>query len=140
MVAGWVLATAVFVKVLSCMATNEARVIAASTPSAWPVSPYYNYWVNGTQYYNPVILTPTTVLSIAFVNESDRAIEHIEFGVFSGDTLVLKVRDSGRFSPGVTIKHDLRLNAGAFPLPSGELRCVALDAKTALNSAARSHL
>ncbi len=126
MLAGWVLAAALLVKVLSCMATDEARVVAVNTPSAWPVSPYYNYWDNGSIYYNPTIFAPKPVLDIAFVNQSDRPITSVEFGLYAGDKLLTRVRDAGRFSPGVTIEHQLRLPGNVFPLPSGEVRCVAL--------------
>ena len=126
MFAGWVFAAALLVKVLTCMATNEARVVAANTPPAWPVSPYYNYWDNGSLYYNPTVFAPKPLLSIAFINQSARAIEEVQFGVFSGDTLLAKVRDLGHFAPGATIRHDLPLSGYVFPLPSGEIRCVAL--------------
>lgn len=128
MFAGWVFAATVLVRVINCMATNESRIIAVSTPPAYSVSPYYNYWDNGSLYYNPTILAPKPTLSIAFVNESIRVIKEVEFAVFSGDTLVMKVRDSGHFAPGVTIDHALRLRADVFPLPSGPIRCVALSA------------
>lgn len=130
MFAGWVLAATLLVKVLNCLATDEPRVVAVSTPSGWTVSPYYNYWDNGTQYYNPLVFSPKPTLSIAFVNQSDRAIRSVEFGLFAGDTLVTKIRDAGHFAPGVTIEHELRLSAGAFPLPSGEVRCVPLNVTT----------
>ncbi|MBV8637482.1 MAG: hypothetical protein JO322_05305 [Candidatus Eremiobacteraeota bacterium] len=127
MFAGWVLAATLLVNVLDCMATNDARVVAVPTPPAWPVSPYYNYWDNGTEYYNPTILAPKPTLSIIFVNASDRLIREIVFGVYAGDSLVTEVRDAGRFSPGAKIRHDLRLRAEVFPLPSGALRCVPLS-------------
>lgn len=128
MIAGWVLAATLLVNVLDCIATNDAHVVAMSTPPGWSasVSPYYNYWDNGTQYYNPTVFAPKPTLSIRFVNVSDRIIREILFGVYAGDSLVAKVRDAGRFSPGATIQHDLRLKAEVFPLPSGTLRCVPL--------------
>lgn len=126
MFAGWVLAATLLVNVLDCMATNDARVVAVPTPPAWPVSPYYNYWDNGTEYYNPTVLAPKPMVSITFVNASDRVIRDIVFGVYAGETLVTKVRDAGRFSPGAKIQHDLRVNAEVFPFPSGLLRCVPL--------------
>ena len=128
MFAGWVFAAALLVKVLSCIATNDAHVVAASTPPAWPVSPYYNYWESGSLYYNPTIFAPKPTLSIAFVNQGDRAIKEVQFGIFSGDTLLAKVHDAGRFAPGVTIKHDLPLSGYVFPLPPGAIRCAAIDA------------
>ncbi len=127
MFAGWVLAATLLVHVLDCMATNDAHVLAVSTPSAFPVSPYYNYWDNGAQYYNPTIFAPKPTLSISFINESDRIVRTIEFGVYAGDALVAKVRDSGHFSPRTTINHDLRLDSEVFPLPSGPIRCAALS-------------
>src|SRR5690242_19640642 len=114
MLAGWVLAAARLVKVLHCTATDEARVIALNTPPAWPVSPYYNYWDNGTVYYNPTIFAPKPMLSIEFVNVSARAMRCIAFGVYAGGTLVAKVRDAGHFAPGTAIKHDLRLSSNVF--------------------------
>lgn len=130
MFAGWVLAATLLVNVLDCLATNDAHLVAVPTPPAFPVSPYYSYWDNGTQYYDPVVFAPKPVLSIRFVNESDRTIHDIVFGLYAGDTLVTKVRDTGRFSPGATIQHDLRLKPEVFPLPSGALRCVPLDVTT----------
>lgn len=138
--AGVVLAATLVVKVLSCLATDESHVVAVNTPPAYPVSPYYNYWNNGTLYYNPTIFAPKPVLSIVFVNESDQLLKTVEFGLFVGDTLVAKVRDSGRFSPGVVIRHDLGLPGNVFPLPSGTVHCAALDSKTPLNSLMHSHL
>jgi hypothetical protein len=128
MIAVWVFAAATLVKVLSCMATDEPQVIAVNTPPAFPVSPYYNYWQNGTQYYNPTVFAPKPTLSIAFVNEGNSPIKSVEFGVFAGDTLVAKVRDSGHFAPGAEIKHELRLSGYVFPLPSGAVHCAALEA------------
>src|SRR5215469_4618103 len=121
MFAGWVFAATLLVKVLNCMATDDAHLVAVPTPPAWPVSPYYNYWDNGTIYYNPTVFASKPALSIAFMNEGVRALNSIVFGVFAGDRLLTKVRDSGHFAPGATIEHELRLNGAVFPLPSGAI-------------------
>lgn len=136
MCAAFVLAAALLVKVLSCTATDQPNISAASTPPAWPVSPYYNYWENGNLYYNPLVFAPKPQVSISYVNERDRPITAVEFGLYIGDQLIAKVRDAGHFSPGVTITHDLRLPGNVFPLPSGALRCEALSV-TALSAGSR---
>jgi hypothetical protein len=126
--AGWVLAAAsTIVKVLSCEASDQQTVVSRATPPAFPVSPYYSYWDNGVQFYNPMVFDAKPTLDIAYVNQGQHTIKEIAFGLYVDDKLIAKVHDSGRFSPNAQINHELKLKPNIFPLPAGTVHCVPLE-------------
>ena len=50
----------------------------------------------------------------------------IEFGLVARGTLIAEVRDVGKFSPNIEIKHSFGLSPNVFPIGTGLPQCVAL--------------
>lgn len=98
-------------------------------PGYYPRGRYMWPDVYGNRYYQRPITRTAPVLSIDYVNVSQRPITSIEFGLIARGQLVAEVRDVGTFSPGAEIKHRFGISPNVFPLGTGLPRCVALRAR-----------
>jgi hypothetical protein len=65
-------------------------------------------------------------LSINYKNVGDKVAKIVDFGLVARGTLVAEVRDVGKFSPNITIKHTFGLSPNVFPLGTGLPLCVPL--------------
>ena len=114
------------VHVAQCSPARQHRVVTQGySIGYYPVGRYFWSDMYGRRYYQaPYVGDPT--LSIDYSNATEQTMKEIEFGlVISGD-LVAEVRDSGTFSPGVSIKHEFGLSPNIFPLRSSIVHCVPL--------------
>ncbi len=120
------------VRVNRCDPTNHVTTTSTGyAPGYYPGGRYYWRDPYGRNYYQyPYSVSTTTRenprLSIDFVNSTDKSMKTIEFGLVARGMLVAEVRDVGKFSPGVEIKHEFGLNPNVFPLGTGLPQCVPL--------------
>lgn len=76
-------------------------------------------------YYQPPI-SPSGTLYIDYKNATEHEMKTIEFGLVARGHLVEEVRDVGKFSPGVEIKHSFGISPNVFPLRTALPACVPL--------------
>jgi hypothetical protein len=89
-----------------------------------PVSPLGWRDVYGNYVTQPGV---SPELSINYKNvDPTKVAKSIEFGLVARGILVAEVRDVGKFSPNVTIKHTFGLSQNVFPLGTGLPLCVPL--------------
>lgn len=96
---------------------------------------YGRHWfwhdVYGYNYYEWPYENASPALSISYVNNTDKTMTQIDFGMLGGRGLLAEVRDVGTFSPGVTIDHAFGLDPAIFPVSAAAVRCVPLFIKFA---------
>lgn len=91
-----------------------------------PYGPY-NWWsVYGYRYYEPPVTTTAPELGIDFTNMSSKEIHVVEFGLVTNGNLVAEVRDVGKFSPGIEIRHRFGISENVFPIQTALPLCVPL--------------
>jgi hypothetical protein len=115
------------IKKCSPTQTTTAQPIGFS-PGFYPLGPRY-YWddVYGYPYYQrPVALNSSGSLAIDYVNVTPFTAHTIEFGLIANGRLVAEVRDVGKFSPNIEIKHSFGLDPNVFPLSTALAQCVPL--------------
>ena len=100
--------------------SNPIRVVRCQINQPVATVTWIDSW--GSSYTEPG--TGSNV-DIDFVNNGSQDAVAIEFGVLVKNTLVAEMRNSGKFSPGVVIQHNLGLNAAA-ALKIKKFRCTAL--------------
>jgi hypothetical protein len=91
-----------------------------------PYYPYYWWNVYGYRYYEPPITSTSPELGIDFTNVTDQVMRDIEFGLVANGDLVAEVKDVGKFSPGIEIKHRFGISHNVFPIHTGLAQCVPL--------------
>jgi hypothetical protein len=96
---------------------------ATYVPAYYPGTRYY--WVDPYRhsYYQPPV-SATGTLYIDYVNNTPHEIKTIDFGLVARGQLVAEVRDVGKFSPGVEIKHSFGISPNVFPIATGLPACV----------------
>lgn len=108
---------------------NMPAVYGGFSPGYYPRGygrPYYWNDPYGFNYYQ-VPLTPANgTLQIDYTNIGTRVMTEIQFGLIARGHLVAEVRDAGKFSPHVEIKHSFGLNPNVFPLQTSIVACVPL--------------
>jgi len=94
-------------------------------PAYYPAGRYY--WVDPYRrsYYQPPA-SPSGTLYIDYVNAAPNEMATIDFGLVARGHLVAEVRDVGKFSPGVEIKHRFGISPNVFPLGTALPACVPL--------------
>ena len=70
-------------------------------------------------------VSPELSINYKNINQTKTA-KSIEFGLVARGVLVAEVRDVGKFSPNITIKHTFGLSPNVFPLGTGLPLCVPL--------------
>lgn len=103
------------------------------------VGPYYGYtrgyypagayrWNDpyGFRYSQAAMLPANGTLYLDFVNVTHKVMSTIEFGLIARGHLIAEVRDVGKFSPNVEIKHEFGLDPNVFPIGTGLPQCPAL--------------
>ena len=116
------------VKINRCDAQHKAGSpggYVGYAPAYYPTTRYD--WVDPYRrtYYQPPV-TPTGTLYIDYVNATQNEITSIDFGLVARGHLVAEVRDAGKFSPGVEIKHSFGISPNVFPLGTSLPACVPL--------------
>ncbi|HXP93919.1 MAG TPA: hypothetical protein VN905_10660 [Candidatus Binatia bacterium] len=89
-----------------------------------PVAPLGWRDVYGNYMTQPGV-SPELSINYKNINPTKTA-KSIEFGLVARGTLVAEVRDVGKFSPNITIKHTFGLSPNVFPLGTGLPLCVPL--------------
>ncbi len=89
-----------------------------------PVAPFGWHDVYGNYMTQPGV-SPELSINYKNINPTKTA-KSIEFGLVARGTLVAEVRDVGKFSPNITIKHTFGLSPNVFPLGTGLPLCVPL--------------
>ena len=84
-------------------------------------------------YYQPAV-SPSGTLYIDFVNVTPREMKAIDFGLVARGHLIAEVRDVGKFTPGVEIKHEFGVNPNVFPLGTSLPACPPLKIEFANGS------
>jgi len=100
-------------------ATSPIRVVRCQINQPVASVTWIDSW--GNSYTEPG--TGNNV-DIDFINNGTQEAVAIDFGVLVKNTLVAQMRNSGKFSPGVLIKHNLGLDSAALKLKT--FRCLAL--------------
>jgi hypothetical protein len=118
------------VKVSTCHPSlNETTFYGTGfAPGYYPYAgrPYYWGSVYGYTYYQPPVTTSDPQLAIDYTNTSHQVMKEIEFGLIANGNLVAEVKDVGKFSPGVEIKHKFGLSHNVFPLQTSLTYCPPL--------------
>jgi hypothetical protein len=99
---------------------------SAFGPAFYPYAPYY--WTDpyGFQYSQLAPGPGTGTLSIDYTNVTNKVMTTIDFGLIARGKLVAEVRDVGKFSPHIEIKHQFGLDRNVFPLRTALSACVPL--------------
>jgi hypothetical protein len=99
---------------------------SAFAPAFYPLTPYY--WTDpyGFQYSQLAPIPANGTLSIDYTNVTSKVMTTIDFGLLARGRLVAEVRDVGKFSPNVEIKHQFGLDRNVFPLRTALSTCVPL--------------
>ncbi len=95
-------------------------------PGYYPAGPYFWYDPWGYRYAQPAYVQSNPTLGIDYVNQTQKVMKQIEFGLIANHHLVAEVKDVGTFSPGAEIKHEFGLSPNVFPLQTGLPHCVPL--------------
>jgi hypothetical protein len=100
----------------------------------YPVYPYYYaypMWAAGPWYGFGYSTAPTAFnngsLTLHYTNQTDKVMKIIDFGLIANGRLVAQVRDVGKFSPGIEIKHRFDLDSNVFPIQTALPLCTPLD-------------
>ncbi|HEV8022576.1 MAG TPA: hypothetical protein VGP41_14975 [Candidatus Lustribacter sp.] len=89
--------------------------------------PYYRWNdVYGYRYNQAAMLPANGTLYLDYVNVTHKEMTTIEFGLIANGHLVAEVRDVGKFSPNIEIKHEFGLSPNVFPIQTGLPQCPAL--------------
>lgn len=102
------------------------QTTAFYAPGYYPGPRYYWNDVYGMRYYQPTVTTSSPTLQIDYKNATHKTMSEIEFGLIARGALVAEVKDVGKFSPGIEIKHSFGLSPNVFPLSTGLAQCVPL--------------
>lgn len=115
-----------------CLAMAAASVFFSGTAGAQTPPPTLNVPNTSTgppsgspievedcklQYQGGLMLAKTGKLVIEFTNEGDVTADMVRFRVAWGTNDAAFVRDQGKFSPGVTVKHEFKQSEGALISP-----------------------
>lgn len=95
-------------------------------PGYYPGGRYYWNDVYGYRYNQAPMLPANGTLFLDFKNITHKVMSTIEFGLVANGHLVAEVRDVGKFSPNVEIKHEFGLSPNVFPIQTGLPQCPAL--------------
>jgi hypothetical protein len=120
------------INVLVCEPTKSVTTSGPAMygPGFYPgYYPRSRYWddVYGYPYYQgPVAVNETGSLRIDYKNVTKFTMQTIDFGLIANGRLVAEVRDVGKFSPNIEIKHTFSLNPNVFPLGTALPQCVPL--------------
>lgn len=97
------------------------------TPGYYPPYPPYRWYTPyNTWYYEPPITTTNPELGIDYTNMTQKTMKIVEFGLVANGNLIAEVRDVGKFSPGVEIKHRFGINENVFPIGTAMAQCLPL--------------
>src|SRR5215470_608911 len=100
-------------------ASSPIRVVRCQINQPVATVTWIDSW--GNSYTEP---GTTNNVDVDFINNGTQDAVAIEFVVLVKNTLVAEMRNSGKFSPGVVIKHNLGLDSAALKLRT--FRCIAL--------------
>jgi hypothetical protein len=116
------------VTVSTCDPRQNAQAFSpVYAPAYYPGGPYYGWYdVYGYRYYQPPVVQQNPTLAIDYRNVTQKTMSQVEFGLIANGHLVAEVKDVGKFSPGVEIKHEFGISPNVFPLQTGLPRCVPL--------------
>jgi hypothetical protein len=119
------------VRVNRCSPTRNVTTTAVGPygygPGFYPRGAYYWDDPFGYPYYQPpVAVNQSASLSIDYVNVTPVTMQTIEFGLVANGRLVAEVRDVGKFSPNIEIKHTFGLSPNVFPLSTALPQCIPL--------------
>ena len=95
-------------------------------PGYYPAGRYYWNDAYGYRYNQAAMLPANGTLYLDFVNATHKVMSTIEFGLVANGRLVAEVRDVGKFSPNIEIKHEFGLSRNVFPIQTGLPQCPAL--------------
>ena len=131
------------VKITNC--DPQAMTVLAPPPFVGPYYPYYPYypvypyyyaypmwgygpWYGfGFSYTEPSSVFHSGSLDLHYINATDKTMHIIDFGLIANGRLVAQVRDVGKFSPGIEIKHEFSLDPNVFPLQTSLALCAPLE-------------
>ncbi len=88
--------------------------------------PYYWNDPYGFNYLQYPPISGNGTLQIDYTNIGTHVMSEIQFGLIARGHLVAEVRDVGKFSPHVEIKHSFGLNRNVFPLQTSIVSCAPL--------------
>jgi hypothetical protein len=121
-------APSALVNVTTCDPQRSISMPAYSgfAPAFYPIAPYY--WTDPYGFeFNQLPPTPASgTLSIDYTNVTNKVMTTIDFGLVARGRLVAEVRDVGKFSPHIEIKHQFGLDRNVFPLRTALSTCVPL--------------
>jgi hypothetical protein len=121
-------APSALVNVTTCDPQRSTSVAAYSSfaPAYYPFAPYY--WTDpyGFQYSQVAPIAGNGTLAIDYTNVTSKVMTTIDFGLVARGKLVAEVRDVGKFSPHIEIKHQFGLDRNVFPLRTALSKCVPL--------------
>lgn len=117
-------------KVNRCSPERKGSMVTTGfSPGYYPVGmgPYWGWpSVYGPTYYQRQYVQSNPTLAIDYVNNTNIEMTQIEFGLVVRGELLAEVKDVGKFSSGIEIKHEFGINSNVFPLRSGLPQCVPL--------------
>ncbi len=121
-------APAALINVGTCDPQKSTTVAAYSAfaPAYYPFAPYYWNDPYGFQYSQLAPIPANGTLSIDYTNVTSKVMTTIDFGLVARGKLVAEVRDVGKFSPHIEIKHQFGLDRNVFPLRTALSKCVPL--------------
>ena len=116
------------VNVTTCDPQKSTTVVGYSSfaPAYYPFAPYYWNDPYGFQYTQVAPVSSNGSLSIDYSNATNKVMTTIDFGLVARGKLVAEVRDVGKFSPHIEIKHQFGLDRNVFPLRTALSKCVPL--------------
>jgi hypothetical protein len=112
---------------------NKSRTYVGASgwlPAPYPGNPFYWNDVYGYRYYQPPFVSEVSnanpMLAIDYSNATEKTMSQVEFGLLVNGNLVAEVRDVGKFSPGIEIKHEFGISRNVFPIQTSLPHCIPL--------------
>jgi hypothetical protein len=119
-----------FVRVSTCDPQQSIPpAYGAYSPGFYPggfARPYYWRDPYGFNYLQYPPVSGNGTLQIDYTNIGTHVMTEIQFGLIARGHLVAEVRDVGKFSPHVEIKHSFGISRNVFPLQTSIVTCVPL--------------